>query len=61
MRDEDSLSIEFGKLKALARGRFAIVVLVGSLTLLAGVVGYMGGSRLMEWALDRQTTASIEK
>ncbi|QWW69029.1 hypothetical protein [Rhizobium sp. WYJ-E13] len=57
---ENSLIIEIWKMKATAKGRFAIVAVLGFVFAFMAGVTYFGGTQLLD-RYSPVTTASIEK
>ncbi|WP_017993847.1 hypothetical protein [Rhizobium leguminosarum] len=60
MNDKDLLTIEYGKLKASAVGRFPIAVLFCILVAIGGA-SYFGGTQVVDWLHGPKATASIAK
>ncbi|MBY5649940.1 hypothetical protein HFO45_16975 [Rhizobium leguminosarum] len=58
---ENSLIIEVWKLKATAKGRFAIVAVLGCVFAFMAGLTYFGGTQLLDRYAGVEATASIEK
>lgn len=54
-----SLNFEYGKFKASAVGRFAVIAVLFCVFTFAAGVTYFGGSTLLGRFIDQRTTASI--